>query len=154
MAAFGIITLVLTGFVFLYYAYIANHTEEHDVSFFLSVALIFMVMNLFTNAGGLYALAWLYLVADVVFLGVGWLIDLDDSIGFYTSIGPWFKNTFTDSATLCWKLLSFVLFPAGIALYFVNYNGNAALAKTCGRAAWFGCLFWIILLWAILGIAL
>ncbi len=154
MAAFGFITLVLTGFVFLYYSYIANHTEEHDVSFFLSVALISMVMNLFTNAGGIFALAWLYLVIDVVFLGVGWLVDLENSVGFYTSIGPWFKNTFTDTQTIGWKVLSFVLFPAGIVLYFVNYNGNNTLAKTCGRAAWFGCLCVLLLLWAILGIAL
>ena len=154
MVVLGFITLVLTAFTFAYYCYIANHSEEHDVSFFLSVELIFMVMNLFTNAGGLYGLSWLYLAASVVFLGVGWLVDLEHSIGFYKSIGPWFQNTFTNTALIGWQVLSFVLFPAGAVLYFVNYKGNTALAKSCGRAAWFGCLCVLLLLWAILGVAL
>lgn len=154
MAALGIITLVLTGFMIVYYCYIANHTEEHDVSFFISVGLISMVMNLFTNASAFFGIAWLYLGVALVFLGVGWLIDLEDSIGFYTSIGPWFESTFTNTALIGWQILSFVIFPAGAVLYFVNYNGNNALAKACGRAAWFGCLCVLLLLWAVLGIVL
>ncbi len=154
MNVFAFITLILTAFTLLYYCYIANNTEEHDVSFFISVELIIMVMNLCTNQGGVFGLAWLYLVVDLVFLGVGWLIDAQDSVGFYTSIGPWFKNTFTDKDTILWKVLSFVLFPAGAVLYFVKYNNDATLAKTCGRAAFFGLLLWIVLLWAILGLAL
>ena len=154
MVALGLITLVLTAFTFVYYCYIANHTDEHDVSFFLSVELIFMVMNLFTNAGGVYGLSFLYLVAAVIFLGVGWLIDSESSLGFYKSIGPWFKNTFTNTALIGWQILSFVLFPAGAVLYFVNYNGKNELARSCGRAAWFGCVCILLLLWAILGVAL
>ena len=154
MVALGLITLVLTAFTFVYYCYIANHTDEHDVSFFLSVEFIFMIMNLFTNAGGVYGLSFLYLVASVVFLGVGWLIDSENSLGFYKSILPWFKNTFTNTALIGWQILSFVLFPAGAVLYFVNYNGKNELARSCGRAAWFGCLCVLLLLWAILGVAL
>ncbi len=154
MNVFAFFTLVLTGFTILYYCYIANHTEEHDVSFFISVGLIFMVMNLCTNQGEFFGIAWLYLVADLIFLGVGWLIDAQDSVGFYTSIGPWFKNTFSDGAVIGWKVLSFLVFPAGAVLYFVKYNSDATLAKTCGRAAFFGCLVWGLLLWAILGLAL
>lgn len=154
MVALGLITLVLTAFTFVYYCYIANHTDEHDVSFFLSVELIFMVMNLFTNAGGVYGLAFLYLVAAVVFLGVGWLIDSENSLAFYKSIVPWCKNTFTNKSLIGWQVLSFVLFPAGAVLYFVNYNEKNELAKSCGRAAWFGCVCILLLLWAILGVAL
>ena len=57
-------------------------------------------------------------------------------------------------SVFCAQILSFVLFPAGAVLYFVNYNGKNELARSCGRAAWFGCLCILLLLWAILGVAL
>ena len=36
MVALGVITLFLTGYVLVYYAYLANHSDR-DVSFFMSV---------------------------------------------------------------------------------------------------------------------
>ncbi len=154
MAALGIITLILTCFMIVYYCYIANHTDEHDVSFFISVGLISTVMNLCTNASGFFGIAWLYLVIAVLFLAAGWLIDFHTSINFYLSIGPWFIKTFTNTSVIVWQLLSFFAFPVGIVLYFVKYNGNNALARTCGRAACFGILLYGLLLWAILGLVL
>ena len=153
MIALGIVTLVLTSLMIVYYCYIANHTDEHDVSFFISVGLISMVMNLCTNAAGFFGIAWLYLIIAVAFLGIGWLIDLESSKGFYMSIGPWFRNTFTGSL-IGWQLASFVLFPVGAVVYFAKYGRDAVLAKACGRAALFGLLCVLLLLWAILGLVL
>ncbi len=153
MAALGVITLFLTGFVLVYYAYMANHTE-HDVSFFLSVGLISMVMNLCTNAGGVFGLAWLYLAIALVFAGVGFAVSVPETVGFYTSIGPWFKKTFTNSKLIGWQILSLVIFPAGIALYFVWFKTKPELAKACGKCGIWGLLLWGVLLWMILGLAL
>ena len=74
MAALSVITLVLLVFMLIFYAYLANYSE-HDVSFFLSVGLILIVMNLCTNASGTFGLSWLYLVVAVLFLGLGFAVD-------------------------------------------------------------------------------
>ena len=153
MVALGVITLILLVFALIFDAYLANYSE-HDVSFFMSVSLILLVMNLCTNASGSFGLSWLYLVVAVLFLGLGFAVDVHESVEFYKSIGPWFKSTFSDVTLLGWKALSFVIFPAGIACYFAMYNGKPALARTCGKCGIWGLLLWAVLLWAILGLAL
>ncbi len=153
MAALGVITLFLTGFMLVYYGYLSRHTEK-DVSLFMSVGLISMVMNLCTNSAGTFMIAILYLVVAVAFLGLGFLVSTDGSIAFYTSIGPWFKQTFTDTALIGWKILSFVLAPVGIVLFFVYYNSKPDFAKTCGACGIWGLLVWLLLLWMILGLVL
>lgn len=150
MQVLGIITLVLTAFMMIFYAYLANHTER-DVSFFLSVGIISMVMNFCTNMGGVYQLSVLYLIIAVAFLALGFAVSVQDTIGFYTSIGPYFARVFTDSATVVWRVLSFVLAPVGIVLYFVFYNSDNERARVCGRAGLFGLLLWILILWAVMG---
>lgn len=150
--ALGIISLFLTAFMLIYYAYLFRETD-HDVSFFISVGIISVIMNLCTNmSAGAQVLSVLYLIIAVAFLGIGWAISVSDSIGFYTSIGPWFKATFTDTSLLVWKLLSFIIAPVGIVLYFVYYNSNRELAKVCGKAGMWGLLVWILLIWMIFGI--
>lgn len=155
--AIGIVTLFLTAFVLAYYGYINRHSDVADVSFFMSVGLISMVMNLFTNAGGggALVLSWLYLAVDVLFLGVGFAVSLEHTLGFYKSIGPWLSKTFTDIKLIGWQLLSLLVCPAGIVLYFVWSKGEKdELALECGKLAVWGVLLWIVLLWTILGIAL
>ena len=153
MVALGVITLFLTGFVLVYYAYIANHTE-HDVSFFLSVGIISMVMNLCTNAGGAFGLAWLYLVIAVAFIGVGFAVSVPETVGFYASIGPWFKKTFTNTKLIGWQILSAAVFPTGIALYFAWHKSKPELAKKCGQCGAWGLVLWGVLLWMNLGLVL
>lgn len=154
MVALGIITIFLTCFTFIYYSYIANHSFEHDVSFFLSVSILSLLMNLCTNAAGFYGIAFFYLAIAVIFIGVGWAVDSEESLNFYKSIVPWFKKTFADLKLLGWQVLSTLLFPAGIVLYFVWYKPQNGTAKVCGRCALFGLVLWGILLWMILGIVL
>ena len=153
MAVLGVVTLVLLVFTLLFYAYLANHSD-HDVSFFMSAGLILLVMNLATNAGGAFGLAWLYLAASLLFLGLGFAVDRANAAAFYASVGPWFKETFSSGALFAQKALSFLVFPAGIALYFVKYGSDPALARTCGKCGAWGLLFWAVLLWAILGLVL
>jgi len=157
MLALAIITLFLTGFAFVYYSYLSEHSEK-DVSFFLSVLLISMVMNLCTNMGGnnsvIGGFAIVYLIITVLFIGLGFAIDLHNTLAFYKSIGPWFKRTFTNAKMIGWQILSFIVFPAGLVLFFVDYKPQPALAKTCGRCAAFGLLVWGLLLWMILGVVL
>lgn len=148
----SIFTLVLTVFVLIFYAYLFRHTD-HDVSFFLSVGLISLIMNLFTNLGGVFVLGFLYLGIGVIFLAVGFAVDAKATIGFYTSIGPWFKRTFTDTKLIGWKILS-LLFPVGGCLYFAWYKGKNELAQECGKCALWGLLYIALILWAVLGIAL
>lgn len=150
--AIGIVTLFLTAFMMIFYAYLDRNTD-HDVSFFLSVGVISMIMNLFTNGSeGAQVLSVVYLVVALAGLGLGFAVSIEGSVGFYTSIGPWFKNTFTDSATLLWKLLSFILAPVGIVLFFVFYQSDRERALICGKAGIWGLLVWLLLLWMILGI--
>ena len=152
MVALSIITLVLTVYTLIYYAYLNKHTER-DVSFFLSVGIISIVMNLCTNAGGIFQLAWLYLIIAVAFLALGFAVSVPHTIGFYASIGPWFKNTFSNKGVIGWQILS--LCPlAGIPLYFAWYKSKHSLACTCGKSALWGLLLIALLLWAILGVAL
>ena len=153
MAVLAFFTLVLTCFMLVFYGYLDRHTER-DVSFFLSVGIISLVMNLFTNAGGVFGLAWLYLIVAVAFLALGFAVSVPASVGFYTSIGPWCKTTFTDKANIGWRILSLVCFPAGIVLFFVWYESKPELAKKCGQCGIWGLLIWAILLWAILGLVL
>ena len=150
----SVITLPLTIFVLFYYGYLFRHTD-HDVSFFLSVSLISVIMNLFTLSGGVYELGFLYLGLAVLFIGLGFAVDAQESINFYTSIGPWFKKTFTNTKLLGWQILS-LLFPAGAALYFVWYKDSEKheLALECGKCALWGVLLIVVLLWTILGVAL
>lgn len=154
MLALGIITLFLTAFMLGYYGYINRHDEVADVSFFMSVGLISMVLNLFTNAAGGNVLSWVYLVVDLAFLGLGFAVSTEHSIGFYKSLGPWCVSTFTNKALIGWQLLSFFCFPAGIALYFVWGKEKPELSLECGKMSVWGILFWAILLWTILGIVL
>ena len=153
MLALGIVTLFITAFTIIYYAYLSNHSER-DVSFFMSVSLLSMLINLCTNMSGGSGLSVVYLIISVIFLGVGFLLDLHETLAFYTSIGPWFRDTFTNTKLIGWQVLSTALCPAGIALYFVWYKEKPALAKTCGRCGAFGLLLLGLLLWMILGAAL
>lgn len=153
MVALGVITLVLLVFSLIYYSYLANNSDR-DVSFFVSVSLILLVMNLATNASEFFGIAFLYLIVSVLFIGLGFAVDKDESIAFYKSIGPWFKDTFTNTGLIGWEALSMIVFPAGITLYFVWYKNKPALARRCGGCSLWGILIWALLLWAILGLAL
>ncbi len=148
----GIVTLFLTSFMLAYYGYLFKHTD-HDVSFFLSVGIISIVMNLFTNMSASAAvLSVLYLVVALVFLGVGFAIDAHGSIAFYSSIGGWFGKVFGDGENLVWTLLSFVLSPVGIVLFFVFYRSSRERALVCGKAGLWGLLIELLLVWMILGL--
>lgn len=153
MVALGIITLFLTAFVLVLYAYLANNTEN-DVSFFMSVGIVSMIMNLCTNAGGVFGLSVLYLVIDLLFAGLAFAVNANGTLAFYGSIVPWCKRTFTDKGTIGWQVLSACVFPAGIALFFVKYRENNELAKACGKASALGLVLLALLLWMILGLVL
>ena len=153
MQVLGIITLVLTAFMMIFYAYLANHTER-DVSFFLSVGIISMVMNLITNTMGVFELSWLYLIIAVAFIALGFAVSVSASVGFYASIGPYFKGKFTDGKLIGWQILSAACFPAGIALFFTWYRSKHDLARECGKCSLWGLLVLLLLLWAILGLVL
>ena len=153
MEILGIVTILLTIFTLIFYAYLDRHSER-DVSFFMSVCFISIVMNLFTNASGIFGLCYLYLAIAVVFLALGFAVSVQDTIGFYTSIGPWCKKTFTNKDMIGWQVLSAICFPAGIALYFTWYKSKNVLAKECGKCGIWGLLCWAIILWAILGLIL
>ena len=153
MVVLGIVTLFLTAFMMILYAYLANRTD-HDVSFFLSVGIISTVMNLATNAAGVFVLAWLYLGIAVLFIVLSFAVTVRGTVGFFTSIGPWLKRTFSDPTRLLWRLLSLVVFPAGGALYFTLYGTKRELALDCGKSCLWGILLWGLLLWMILGIVL
>lgn len=151
MLALGIVTLFLTSFTLIYYGYLARHTD-HDVSFFLSVGIISMIMNLCTNASAsAVVLSVLYLIIAVLFLALGFAVSVQDTLGFYKSIGPWFKSTFTDSKLIGWELLSFILAPVGIVLYFVYHRKNRDFADLCGKLGLWGILVWLLVIWMIFG---
>ena len=151
MLALGIVTLFLMGFMLVFYGYLSRHSE-HDVSFFLSVGIIFIIMNLFTNASeSAVVLAWLYLVVAIAFLALGFAVSVPETLNFYKSIGPWFKKTFTDTKHIGWDLLSFVIAPAGVALYFVNHRKDRYFADRCGKLGVWGIFLWLLLIWMILG---
>lgn len=150
MAAIGIITFFLTCFVMIYFGYLAEHTD-HDVSFFLAVGIISIVMNLCTNSGAIWGLAWVYLIVDVAFLAAGFLISRSGSVAFYTSIVPWFKNTFADKM-IGVKLLSFLVPPAGAVLYGINYRKDGEISAVSGKAGIWGLLVWLLMLWFVLGL--
>ena len=152
MVILGVITLILLIWSLIYYSYLANHSE-HDVSFFMSVTLILLVMNLATNAAGTFGLAWVYLIVSVIFLGVGFAIDKHTSVAFYQSIGPWFKKTFTDSAFV-YHIFCFLFCPVALICYFTLQKTNVTLARSCGRSGLFGLLFGIVLVWAVFGLVL
>ncbi len=150
--AIGIVTLFLTSFMIAYYGYLFKHTD-HDVSFFLSVGIISVVMNLFTNMSASAAvLSIVYLIVAVVFLGVGFAISPDGSIAFYTSIGGWFANIFNDAEMIAYKLISFIFSPVGILLFFVFYRSKREIAVVCGKAGAWGLLIELLLVWMILGL--
>lgn len=151
MLALGIVTLVLMAFVMIYYGYLARNTD-HDVSFFLSVGIIMMVMNLCSNSSeSARVLAWLYLIVAIAFIGIGFAISVSDTVDFYKSIGPWFVATFKGQY-IGYQILSFVLAPVGIVLYFVFHKSNEELAAVCGKNGMWGLLVWVLLIWAISGI--
>ena len=153
MVALGIVTLVLTAYMLVFYGYLSKHTDS-DVSFFMSVGLISMIMNLCTNMTGMYGIAWLYFAIALAFIGLGFAVSTEGSVAFYTSIGPWFKTQFSDMKTCGFSVLSAVCFPAGLILYFVNYKKNRTFGNVCGKAALWGIVLWAFLLWAILGLVL
>ena len=153
MLALGIITLILTAYMLVFYGYLSKHTDR-DVSFFMSVGVISMFMNLCTNTAGKFGLAWAYLGVAILFIALGFAVSKEGSIEFYTSIGPWFKGQFSDMKQCGFNVLSAVCFPAGIALFFVNYKKDRAFGNACGKAALWGIVLWGLLLWAILGLVL
>lgn len=153
MVALGVITLFLTAYMLVFYGYMSRHCER-DVSFFLSVGLISMVMNLCTNAAGNYGIAWLYFIIAIAFVALGFAVSVQDSVAFYTSIGPWFKKTFSDMKLVGFEVLSAIVFPAGITLYFVNYNKDRSLALATGKSALWGIVLWAFVLWMVLGLVL
>ena len=153
MIALGVITLLLTSFMTVYYAYLSRHTDR-DVSFFMSIGIISIVMNLCTNTAGIFGLAWLYFAVALAFIGLGFAVSASGSIAFYTSIGPWLKAQFSDMKSCAFNALSAAVFPAGVILYFANYKKNREFACQCGRAALWGVLLWGLLLWMILGLVL
>ncbi len=153
MAALGVITLFLTAYMLVFYAYIARHSER-DVSFFMSVGIISMIMNLCTNAGGLFSLAWLYFAIALAFIGLGFAVSVHDAIGFYTSIGPWFRSAFSNMKLVVLKVLSAIVFPAGAVIYFAKYRSDRTLALATGKSALWGIVLWGFLLWMILGLVL
>lgn len=151
MLALGIVTLFLTGFVLIYYGYLARHTD-HDVSFFLSVGIISMIMNLCTNmSSSAVVLSVLYLIIAVAFVGAGFAVSVTETVGFYKSIGPWFKNTFTNGKSIGWDLLSFVIAPVGIVLFFVYHRKDRDFADRCGKLGLWGILVWLLVIWMICG---
>ena len=143
MVALGVVTLLLTSYMMVFYAYLAKHTDR-DVSFFMSVGIISIFMNLCTNAGGNFGIAWAYFVIALAFIALGFAVSKSGSVAFYTSIGPWFKTQFSDLKSAGFNTLSAVVFPAGIALFFANYKKDRAFANACGKAS----------RWAILGLVL
>ncbi len=152
MLVLGIITLFLTAFMLIYYGYMARRTD-HDVSFFLSVGIISMVMNLCSNGSeSARVLAWLYLGIAVVFLALGFAVSVQDTLGFYRSIGTWAKSTFTNTSLIGWQILSFVIAPVGIVLFFVNHRKDRDLADACGKMGMWGLLVWLLVIWMIVGI--
>ncbi len=153
MVALGVVTLLLTSYMMVFYAYLAKHTDR-DVSFFMSVGIISIFMNLCTNAGGNFVIAWAYFVIALAFIALGFAVSKSGSVAFYTSIGPWFKTQFSDLKSAGFNTLSAVVFPAGIALFFANYKKDRAFANACGKASLWGILLWGLLLWAILGLVL
>lgn len=149
--AIGIVTLFLTSFMLVYYGYLFKHTD-HDVSFFFSVGIISVIMNLFTNMSASAAvLSIVYLVIAVAFLGVGFAIDASGSVAFYRSIGSWFGSTFGNKKLILWEVLSFLIPIAGIILYFVNYKSNREVALAAGKACLWGLLIELLLVWMIVG---
>ena len=153
MVALGIVTLVLTAYMLVFYGYLSTHTDR-DVSFFMSVGLISMVMNLCTNMAGKFGIAWLYFAIALAFIGLGFAVSTSGSVAFYTSIGPWFKTQFSNGKNCGFSVLSAVIFPVGIILYFVNHGKDRAFANVCGKAALWGILLWAFLAWAVLGLVL
>lgn len=151
--ALGIITLIMTSFIMIYYGYLAKHTDR-DVSFFMSVSIISIIMNLCTNASGKFGLSWVYFAIALLFFGLGFAVSASGSVSFFASSGPWFKKQFSSAKIWGFNVLSAVVFPAGIVLFFVNYKKNREFACQCGKAALWGILLWALILWAILGLVL
>lgn len=146
----GILTLLLTGFMLIYYAYLFRNTD-HDVSFFISIGIIAMIMNLFTNSSaGAMVLSVVYLIVAVAFIALGWAVDVDGSKAFYRSIAPFFKEQLNAPLTF-WKVLSFALPPVGIVSYFVFYKSDRERALACGNCGLWGLVVWVIFIWAIVG---
>ena len=109
MIALGVITLLLTSFMTVYYAYLSRHTDR-DVSFFMGIGISSIVMNLCTNTAGIFGLAWLYFAVALAFIGLGFAVSTSGSIAFYTSIGPWLKAQFSDMKSCAFNALSAAVF--------------------------------------------
>lgn len=146
----GFLTLLLTGFMLVYYAYLFRNTD-HDVSFFISVGIIATIMNLLTNASaGAMVLSVVYLIVSAAFIALGWAVDADGSKAFYCSIVPFFKEQLSGPLAL-WRVLSFVIPPVGIVSYFVFHKSDKDRALACGNCGLWGLIVWLILIWAIVG---
>ncbi|MBO5045412.1 MAG: hypothetical protein J6C93_00905 [Clostridia bacterium] len=150
MEALSVITLLVTVFTIGYFTYMF-HATENNVAFFLCVEIFAFVANLLTISSGAFTISILYLVASVAFLGIGFAINKKKTIAFYTGIGGWFKRIFTNKETFGWQILSFLLPPAGIALYFVNYKANRSRAEICGKMGLWGVILWVSVICLILG---
>ena len=142
--------LALTVVVMIYYCYIANHSDR-DVSFFLSVLIISVVLNLVTLTIGTYGLGWLYIAVAVVFFGVGFALSPAEAVGSFADFGRWLKHQFSAFKIWGFNVLCFIVFPVGIILYFVKHDKDRAFACQCGKASLWGIICWAILIWAIVG---
>lgn len=149
MAALSVITLLLTAFTIVFYGYLFKKTE-HSVSFFICVEMFAFVANLCTITAGSWMIAILYLIVSAAFLGIGFAIDTRQTIAFYCGMGGWFKTTFTNTALIGWRVLSLLLPPAGVVLYFVWYKEKKELSHECGKMAIWGVLLWLVMIWLIL----
>lgn len=91
--------------------------------------------------GGILMIAILYLIVSAAFLGIGFAIDTRQTIAFYCGMGGWFKTTFTNTALIGWRVLSLLLPPAGVVLYFVWYKEKRNFRTNAER--WrFGAFFY------------
>ncbi len=152
MEFLNVLSLLVLGFMLIFYGFMANRSEN-NVSFFLCVGLICFIANLCTISGGAWLAAILFLIIGLGFLGLGFVVNRHKATEFYTSIGPWFKKTFTNKSLIGWQALSMIVPPAGAVLYFVWYKNEAKhdVCLECGRNALWGILLWLCLIWLIVG---
>jgi len=150
MQVLNVFSLLLTVFTLITYSVISIKTE-HSTAFFLCVEIIALIANLCTITGGAWMMAILYIIVSAAFLGLSFVVDKEESIAYYRGMGPWFKSTFAENKDIGFQILSFLLAPVGIVLYFVWYHTKPELSRKCGKMGAWGILLWLVLLWLILG---
>ncbi len=152
MEFLNVLSLLILGFMLVFYGFMARNTEN-NVSFFLCVGMACFIANLCTISGGAWLAAILFLIVGIAFLALGFAVNRHKTLAFYTSIGPWFKKTFTNTRMIGWQILSMAVPPAGGALYFVWYKNEDKhdISLQCGKNALWGLLLWLMLIWLIVG---